>query len=462
MDEQDAGSSDRGKSGANNPGRGEGRPAGHPISWVILSISTMAILVTSIDRVILPTVLPDILKDFHLSSKGSPGTIAGGDILFWSGMGTAVGAIALGAMGDALGNGPRRAWAWMATVSIVVVSGIVTTFNRTLGQLKLWRFIMGIGTGGMEPVNVALLTDWWQKEDRGFAVGVHHTGFPIGQFFGPILIAAIVTAYSWRTSFLLVPLLGIPIMIAQVIVARRRNLRKVNDWIRERDQTPSVEDEGGEEFQNPVRSTARAVSNRNLRLAVLVAFGLLFCEFGVTNFLTTELTSKLGLTLNYAHGFWRSAAVISGASGLTGWIGQIGFGMLSDRTGRKRSLYVLSLGWAVSMVGLTLISNVTNAWLLLLFWGLFRNGSFPVIYSLLIDSVPESASSGMGVMIGLALGVSQIISGPISGHIINSGGFSANYLMLAGVALLTLVPVAFMRETVAFKAAKSVSQAASA
>ncbi|MBV9048256.1 MAG: MFS transporter, partial [Solirubrobacterales bacterium] len=270
------------------------------------------------------------------------------------------------------------------------------------------------------------------------------------------------TAYSWRTSFLLVPLLGIPIMIAQVIVARRRNLRKVNDWIRERDQTPSVEDEGGEEFQNPVRSTARAVSNRNLRLAVLVAFGLLFCEFGVTNFLTTELTSKLGLTLNYAHGFWRSAAVISGASGLTGWIGQIGFGMLSDRTGRKRSLYVLSLGWAVSMVGLTLISNVTNAWLLLLFWGLFRNGSFPVIYSLLIDSVPESASSGMGVMIGLALGVSQIISGPISGHIINSGGFSANYLMLAGVALLTLVPVAFMRETVAFKAAKSVSQAASA
>ncbi|MFZ0088453.1 MAG: MFS transporter [Solirubrobacteraceae bacterium] len=445
-----------------NPGRTEGAPAGHPVSWAILSISTMAILVCSIDRVILPTVLPDILKTFHLSSGSNPGTIAGGNILFWSGMGTAVGAIVLGALGDAFGTGPRRAWTWMIAVSIVVISGIVTTFNRTIGQLKLWRFIMGIGTGGMEPINVALLTDWWQKEDRGFAVGVHHTGFPIGQFFGPILIAAVVSAYSWRTSFLLIPMLGIPIMIAQVVVARRRNLRKVNEWIREQDQTPSADEEGGEELENPARATAHAASSRNLRLAVLVSFGLLFCEFGVTNFLTTELTSKLGLSLSYSHGFFKSAAVISGASGLTGWIGQIGFGMLSDRTGRKRSMYALSAGWAVAMLGLTLITNVWTAWALLLFWGLFRNASFPVIYTLLIDSVPESASAGMGVMVGLALGVSQIISGPISGHLIDSSGFNANYFLLAAVAAATLVPTFFIRETVTHEPGRAVAGSAPA
>ncbi len=37
---------------------------------------------------------------------------------------------------------------------------------------------MGVGTGGMEPVNVAMVGEWWQRENRGFAVGVHHTGFP--------------------------------------------------------------------------------------------------------------------------------------------------------------------------------------------------------------------------------------------------------------------------------------------
>lgn len=56
-------------------------------------------------------------------------------------------------------------------------------------------------------------------------------------------------------------------------------------------------------------------------------------------------------------------------------------------------------------------------------------------------------------MIGLALGISQIISGPVSGHVINSGGFSANYLLLAGVAAATLIPIFFMRETVQHRSA---------
>jgi hypothetical protein len=47
--------------------RGRYIPRGHALSWWMLVITTGAILITSIDRAILPTVLPGILKEFKLS-----------------------------------------------------------------------------------------------------------------------------------------------------------------------------------------------------------------------------------------------------------------------------------------------------------------------------------------------------------------------------------------------------------
>jgi hypothetical protein len=37
-------------------------PRGHALSWWMLVVTTGAILITSLDRAILPTVLPGILK----------------------------------------------------------------------------------------------------------------------------------------------------------------------------------------------------------------------------------------------------------------------------------------------------------------------------------------------------------------------------------------------------------------
>lgn len=87
---------------------------------------------------------------------------------------------------------------------------------------------MGVGTGGMEPVNVAMVGEWWQKEDRGFAVGTHHTGFPIGQFLGPLLIGVVLSVATWRAVFLFIPLLAIPIVVVQIVLARRENLNNLD------------------------------------------------------------------------------------------------------------------------------------------------------------------------------------------------------------------------------------------
>src|SRR5215216_254482 len=222
-------------------------PRAHPVSWIMLVITTLAIVVNSIDRIILPTVLPVIISEFD------PSATEGGFLVSLSFVGTTIGAIVLGTLGDSFGKGPRRAWMWAVTVAVVIGAAIGTAISNTLNQLRALRVLMGIGTGSMEPVNVTMVGEWWQKEDRGFAVGTHHTGFPIGQFLGPVLIGAVLLVGTWREVFLFIPLLAIPVVVVQIVLARRENLRRVNTWIVEHDMTPSVTDEDLEtrRWENP-------------------------------------------------------------------------------------------------------------------------------------------------------------------------------------------------------------------
>ena len=412
-----------------------GLPRAHPVSWWMLGITTLAILITSIDRVILPTLLPDISKDFGLDAT------AGGVLVSLSFAGTVVGAVVLGVIGDYVGRGYRRAYTWIAAVAVTCIASVATAFTRSLSGLAVWRVIMGAGTGAMEPVNVAMVAEWWPKERRGFATGVHHTGFPIGQFLGPALIATILIGGTWRDAFLWIPLIAIPIMLAQLFVGTRSNLDKVNKWIDDHKLTPTVRTQEVLVRESPFAALRTAARERNVWWGTLAAFGLLWAEAGVTAFLTTQLVREAGMDL-------ATAAVVSGASGITGWLGQVVWGTLSDRIGRKPALYIICIGWAVTVAAMPLIHGAAIAWTVLLAWGLFRNSPFPVVYALIIDSAPTAASSGMGLAIGFAFGLSGVIGPAVSGVMIDSVGFTSNYLLMAAICLAMVVPVWLIRETV--------------
>lgn len=411
-------------------------PRGHALSWVMLVVTFGAILITSIDRILLPTVLPAILKDFRLTAA------AGGVLVSFSYVGSTLGGVFLGALGDLAGRGVRRAWLWGLSVAVVVASAIATALTRTLVSLQILRVTMGIGTGSMEPVNVAMIGEWWQKEDRGFAVGAHHTGFPVGQFIGPLLIGAIVATATWRATFLLIPLLAIPIVILQVVISRRANLRRVNRWVERHDLTPSVTEKDlvHPRWTNPLTQIRDAITaDRNVALAVAANFLFLWTETGVTSFLTLQLTRNVGLSLAVA-------ATVSGASGLTGWIGQIFWGAVSDHRGRKFSLGILACGITVSILAMTQIHTAALAWIILIGWGLFRNSPYPVLYSAVIDTVPEASSAGLGLMIGIGLGASGIIAAPVAGLIIDHSGFTLDYIVLAAIGAATLIPITLLHD----------------
>lgn len=413
-------------------------PKAHPLSWWMLVITTLAILMNSIDRIILPTLLPAIMKDFDLSEMQA------GWLNSLSFIGTLLGAVIFGIFSDYIGTGYKRCYSWTVAVLFEVVAGVATAFCKTLGAFQFLRVMMGMGTGGSEPINVALLGEWWHKENRGFAIGVHHTGFPLGQFIGPALIALILAFGTWRQAFLFIPLIGLSIVVLQFFIGTRRNQEKVYAWIKDHDLTVPI-DEYQQSRPSGLRHTSKesfsCLKNRNCLLAIALIFGFTWAEMGIANFLTLQLTREVGLDLS-------TAAIISGASGITGWIGQILWGGYSDIKGRKISLCVIILGWILAAALCMFITSPTVGWVILIFWGLFRNSPYPVAYALLIDSAPKAAASSMGLMIGLAVGISGILVAPTAGWIIHRFGFDVHYMVIVGVLVLSSIPLFLIKETV--------------
>ncbi|WP_213989198.1 MFS transporter [Sodalis sp. dw_96] len=418
-------------------------PKAHPLSWWMLVITTLAILMNSIDRIILPTLLPAIMKDFNLTE------IQVGWLNSLSFIGTLSGAVIFGIFSDFVGTGHKRCYSWTVAVIVEVVSGVATAFCKTLGSFQALRIFMGMGTGGSEPINVALLGEWWQKENRGFAIGVHHTGFPLGQFIGPVLIAGILAFGTWRQAFLFIPLIGLSIVFIQYFVGTKKNHQKVMKWIAENKLTLPIEpvtEVKRDDFRTALGKSLSCLKNRNCLLAISLIFGFTWAEMGIANFLTLQLTREVGLPLS-------TAAIISGASGLTGWIGQILWGSYSDVKGRKSSLGIIIFGWMIATALCMYIHSAAFGWAILIFWGLFRNSPYPVAYALLIDSAPKAAASSMGLMIGLAVGISGILVAPVTGWIIRDYGFNVHYMIIVGVLILSCLPLYLIKETITHKSA---------
>lgn len=125
-------------------------PRAHPVSWQMLGITTLAMLMISVDRQLLPTVLPAIMQEFGLDAA------QGGWLSSLSFVGTLVGALVVGVLADSVGTGHRRAWSWVGACALTIGSAFATVYARSLGALQVLRFTMGLGTGAMEPVNIAV------------------------------------------------------------------------------------------------------------------------------------------------------------------------------------------------------------------------------------------------------------------------------------------------------------------
>jgi AAHS family 4-hydroxybenzoate transporter-like MFS transporter len=129
-----------------------------------------------------------------------------------SSVGIMVGALLSGPAGDRLGRKPVL----IASLVFLAVSSLACMYATTIPELVLWRFITGIGIGGIMPATVALTSDYVPERLRAPIVMVIFTGNPLGGFLGGQAIALLLPHFGWPVIFFIggiLPLVLIPVML---------------------------------------------------------------------------------------------------------------------------------------------------------------------------------------------------------------------------------------------------------
>jgi AAHS family 4-hydroxybenzoate transporter-like MFS transporter len=104
----------------------------------------------------------------------------------------------------------------IASLIFLAVSSLACVYATSIPQLIMWRFVTGIGIGGIMPATVALTSDYVPERLRAPIVMVIFTGNPLGGFLGGQIIARLLPHFGWPVIFWLgglLPLALIPVIL---------------------------------------------------------------------------------------------------------------------------------------------------------------------------------------------------------------------------------------------------------
>jgi sugar phosphate permease len=417
-------------------------------SWWALVLLWMIYALNANSRQLVFYVLPSITKEFNADAR-SIGLYTTLMI-----MATAVAAIPLMIWADKGGHGWRRKYRHLPIVLSYTFFTFLTGFHvltATIGVLVGLQIISHALGGAGEAIEVTSLAEWWSRERRGLALGFHHTGFPWGTLIGGSAVGALLAAYgpqNWRLAFLLFPIVMIAVFgIYWAFSTQKRYASLLTGLARIGETHPlsaDVLDHGGA----PKGSLRQALRNPNISV---IAFVSLMANLGYIA-VSFWLPQYIAFVAHYS---FAQAAAYSVIFTITGGMGQIVWGWISDRIGRKLSLIIVLVWLAVALyflrfsyLGLGTLVAVQ------LFAGCVLNAPYTLLYAIAFDSTRPGTTGIAGAIINVGLylgGIGPYVIGwliGIGGGLGVATGYNNSLYFICGLTALAAVLTAlFTRET---------------
>lgn len=156
------------------------------------------------DLVIYGSVVPVLMQEWNLTA------IQTGAIGSYTLIGMMVGALIFGPLADKIG----RKKVIIICVTVFSTFTLLAGFSQGPTSFSVYRFLAGIGLGGVMPNVIALMTDYAPKFIRNTLVSMVFIGYSIGGILAAIF-GIIFTPTIWQAVFWIggLPLLLIPLMI---------------------------------------------------------------------------------------------------------------------------------------------------------------------------------------------------------------------------------------------------------
>lgn len=160
--------------------------------WLMVAICFILNFNDGIDVLIVSFSSTEIIKEWGLS-KVEMGYI------FSAGLaGMTLGCFLIAPLADK--HGRRRIF--LLSVGMIMIGMFGVGLGHQYGLMLLFRFITGLGIGGILPTMAATAAEFSNQKYRDFNVGLVQAGWPIGAILTGLFCAKYIPVYGWHTAFL--------------------------------------------------------------------------------------------------------------------------------------------------------------------------------------------------------------------------------------------------------------------
>lgn len=413
----------------------------HRHSWVSLVICWLIWLVIAYDRELIFRAANMICEEFSLTPTEWGYTIAAITVSL------ALLSIPVSAYCDLKAPGWKRAmFQWPLIVGFTflsLLSGIMS-FSNTFYKFVILRILVSIGCGVAEPIGVSNTAEWWPKEHRGFAIGAHHAGYPVGAMLSGVVMASIIYYFgpeNWRYAFYLGIMISVPVLTFWAIYSNKKRYDEFHDACIDRGLTPPTDNPCLEtKAKNPTQVKKGALKKTLKSRGILFTAGsTLITHVVYLGFLTifpAYLYNIVGLDL-------AKAAGLSAVFTITGIMGQIFWPSLSDKIGRRKTLILCGIWMAVGIASFCLTQGVISVIIIQLIFGFSANAIWPIYYATASDYAEQDAMGTANSIITVALYVGGAIAPILMGSLLtnfggwhNATGYTLCFILMSVCALI--------------------------
>jgi MFS transporter, DHA2 family, multidrug resistance protein len=188
-----------------NGASAEWRPAVNP--WIIAVTVTLATFMEVLDTSIANVALP------HIAGSLS----AGQDESTWVLTSYLVSNAIVLPLSGWLSSIVGRKHFYMGCVALFTISSFLCGLAPNLTMLIIFRILQGIGGGGLQPSEQAILADTFAPAKRGMAFAVYGIAVVMAPAIGPTLGGWITDNFTWRWIFFI----NIPVGIVSLLLTSR-------------------------------------------------------------------------------------------------------------------------------------------------------------------------------------------------------------------------------------------------
>lgn len=321
-----------------------------------------------IDVLIVSFSSSEIIKEFGLS-KTEMGYI------FSAGLaGMTLGCFFLAPLADKYG----RRNIFLISLLMVSLGMFGVSFSDAYLPLLAWRFLTGLGIGGILPTITTTAAEYSNEKYRDFNVGLIQAGWPIGAILTGLICADLIPAKGWHFAFLLAGCFSAFMTILVFLFMKDS----------EEFKHKQIEEQGAKVLLTPEFKPI------TIRLWVAAFFGFMTLytvmswvpNIAKDSGMPFELATYVGIALNI------------GAA-----LGSSSIGAIGSRFGLKRTHFAYML-LAFSVMQLYAFLPLTTAliFILVLFIGMFAQGGFNGIWPILSRIYPtQFRATGVGYTVGI-------------------------------------------------------------